>query len=211
MARTSPQTSKIVHERHKKFGGSYCVATVIGRPDLVETKRQFYIMAGESVQVDRVRPILESIGRGTYFFGEQPELANVAKLSFNFLIVSAIEAMAESFAFARKNGVDPSLFLTMISETLFGCPVYTSNGKALVDRQSYPQPPVTLAMLAKDTNLLVSSARESQTPMRFASVLQDRFTASLAKGRANHEWLAGIAIDVEEEAGMNSGGYRSAP
>ena len=40
--------------------------------------------------------------------------------------------------------------------------------------------------------------------MRFASVLQDRFTASLAKGRADYDWL-GIALDVEEEAGITSG------
>jgi hypothetical protein len=40
--------------------------------------------------------------------------------------------------------------------------------------------------------------------MRIANLLQDRFTASLAKGRANYDWL-GIALDVEEEAGITSG------
>ncbi len=43
-----------------------------------------------------------------------------------------------------------------------------------------------------------------RTPMRFASALQDRFTASLAKGRENYDWI-GIALDVEVEAGITSG------
>ncbi len=60
MATISPQASRIVHERHKTLGGNYCVATVMGRPDVVENKKHFYIMAGEPDQLDRVRPVLLS-------------------------------------------------------------------------------------------------------------------------------------------------------
>ena len=202
MATISPQASKIVHERHKTLGGNYCVATVMGRPDVVENKRQFYIMAGESDQLDRVRPVLESIGGGVFTLGENPEIANAAKLSFNFLIASAIESMAEAFTFARKNGVDVNQFYSMISETLFSCPLYKNYGKAVIDRKFY-EPLFRMALGAKDMNLVSSAAKECRTPMRFASVLQDRFTASLAKGRDNYDWL-GIALDVEEEAGIVS-------
>ncbi len=202
LATISPQASKIVHERHKTLGGNYCVATVMGRPDVVENKRQFYIMAGESDQLDRVRPVLESIGGGVFTLGENPEIANAAKLSFNFLIASAIESMAEAFTFARKNSVDVNQFYSMISETLFACPLYKNYGKAIIDRQFY-EPLFKMALGAKDMNLVSSAAKECRTPMRFASVLQDRFTASLAKGRENYDWLA-IALDVEEEAGIVS-------
>ncbi len=202
MATISPQASKIVHERHKTLGGNYCVATVMGRPDVVENKRQFYIMAGESDQLDRVRPVLESIGGGVFTLGENPEIANAAKLSFNFLIASAIESMAEAFTFARKNSIDVNQFYSMISETLFDCPLYKNYGKAIIDRQFY-EPLFKMALGAKDMNLVSSAAKECRTPMRFASVLQDRFTASLAKGRENYDWL-GIALDVEEEAGIVS-------
>ncbi len=60
------------------------MATVMGRPDAVENKRQFYIMAGESQQLDRVRPVLESIGSATFTLGEEPDLANAAKLLSTF-------------------------------------------------------------------------------------------------------------------------------
>ncbi len=200
MATISPLTSKIVHERHKNFGGNYCAAAVMGRPDAVENKMQFYIMAGESDQLDRVRPILEAIGSATYVFGEQPELANAAKLACNFLIASAIESMAECFTFARKNGVDVNQLFSMISERHFACPAYKNYGKSILERLFY-EPMFTIALGAKDVNLIFSSARESQTPMPFASLLQDRFTASLAKGRGDYDWT-GITLDVEEQAGI---------
>ena len=202
MATISPQTSKVVHERHKTLGGNYCVATVMGRPDAVEIKRQFYIMAGESMHLNRVRPVLESISSATYTLGEEPELANAAKLAFNFLIASAIESMAEAFTFAKKNGVDSNQFFAMISETHFACPLYKNYGKAILERQFY-DPLFRMALGAKDMNLVASSAKDCQAPMRFASVLQDRFTTSLAKGRENYDWI-GIALDVEEEAGITS-------
>ncbi len=202
MATISPQASKIVHERHKTLGGNYCVATVMGRPDAVVKKMHFYITAGKSDQLDRVKPILQSISRGVFSLGEKPEIANAAKLSFNFLIASAIESMAEAFTFVRKQGVDVDQFYSMISETLLACPLYKNYGRAIIDRQ-FHEPLFKMALGAKDMNLVSAAAKECQTPMRFASVLQDRFTASLAKGRDNYDWL-GIALDVEEEAGIVS-------
>ncbi len=41
MATISPHASTLVHERHRKFGGKYAVACVMGRPDVVENKKQF--------------------------------------------------------------------------------------------------------------------------------------------------------------------------
>ena len=204
MATISPQASKIVHERHKTLGGNYCVATVMGRPDVVENKKQFYIMAGASRQLDRVTTDYWNPSAALPLLLEKNRSSrNAAKLSFNFLIASAIESMAESFTFAKKNGVDVNQFFSMISETFFACPLYKNYGKAIIDRQFY-EPLFKMALGAKDMNLVSSSAKECRTPMRFASVLQDRFTASLAKGRENYDWI-GIALDVEEEAGITSG------
>lgn len=202
MATISPHASQIIEERHQKFGGAYCVATVMGRPDAVENKKQLYLLAGESAHVERVRPILDAIGSRTFTFGEEPHAANAAKLAFNFLIVSAIEAMAESFTFAAKNGVDVEQFYSTITETLLASPLYKNYGRALLDR-SFTKPLFRLGLGAKDVDLICSTARRSLSPMRFASVLQDRMTASVAKGRENYDWT-GIVVDVEEEAGMGS-------
>ncbi len=150
--------------------------------------------------MERVRPILEAIGSATFTCSDEPQVANAAKLAFNFLIVSAIESMAECFTFATKNGVDVEQFHSIMTETLFSCPLYKNYGRAVLERQ-FQEPLFRLALGAKDVDLICSSAKKSRSPMRFASVLQDRMTASLAKGRENFDWT-GIALDVEEEAGL---------
>jgi len=94
-------------------------------------------------------------------------------------------------------------FFSMISEMLLACPLYKNCGKAIIDRQFY-EPLFKMALGAKDMNLVSSSSKKCRTPIRFASALQDRFTASLAKGRENYDWI-GIALDVEDEAGITSG------
>ncbi len=36
--------------------------------------------------------------------GETPHIANVVKITGNFMILSTVEALAEAYAFAEKNG-----------------------------------------------------------------------------------------------------------
>lgn len=53
----------------------------------------------------------------------------------------------------------------------------------------------------KDIRLITETATESNTPMRFARVLQDRFSAAVAHGLSLYDWT-GIAAEVEAEAGL---------
>ena len=57
--------------------------------------------AGPAAAKERVRPLLEAMGRAIFDYGEEPEAANVAKLSGNFLIAAALESMAEAYTMAE--------------------------------------------------------------------------------------------------------------
>ena len=54
--------------------------------------------------------LLEALGRTVFDFGDDPCAANIAKVNFNFLIVTAVEAMAEAFSVVEKSGLDPVAF-----------------------------------------------------------------------------------------------------
>jgi hypothetical protein len=49
--------------------------------------------------------------------------------------------------------------------------------------------------------LIAETATESNTPMRFARVLQDRYSAAVAHGLSGYDWT-GIASEMEAEAGL---------
>jgi 3-hydroxyisobutyrate dehydrogenase-like beta-hydroxyacid dehydrogenase len=200
LATISPETSKILDDRHQQLGGNYCVATVMGRPDAVENKKHFYILAGKTEFQKRAEPLLKVMGNAVYSMGEIPQLANAAKLGFNFMIASMIETMGEAFTFVKKNNVDLNQFFAMLTETHFACPAYKNYGASILNR-AFQEPLFRLALGAKDMNLVNVAAKSSKSPMRFASVLQDRFTSALAKGHEDFDWI-GIVLDIEDEAGL---------
>lgn len=67
--------------------------------------------------------------------------------------------------------------------------------------KNYTEPLFKLQLGMKDIRLITETATESNTPMRFARVLQDRFSAAAAHGLSLYDWT-GIAAEVEAEAGL---------
>lgn len=200
MSTILPQTAQELEGLHASFGCRYIAAPVLGRPDLVAAKKQSYLVAGDPAGKQRVIPVLEKIGAAVFDFGETPSTANAAKLSINFLIAAAIEAMAEAFAFAEKNNVAKQDLLKVIGATLFSCPIYQNYGRQIIER-TYTEPLFRLALGMKDINLLAAAAADSRTPMRFLRILEDRFLSAVAHGLGNYDWT-GIASEIENEAGL---------
>jgi len=200
MSTILPKTAARLARQQSGFGGFYVAAPVMGRPDSVLAKKQSYFIAGDETAKKRAKPLLGAIGMKLFDFGIIPENANVAKLAANFLIASAIEAMAEAFAFVSKNHGDADKLLQAVGETLFACPIYQNYGRQILDKK-YTEPLFKLQMGLKDIRLIAETATESNTPMRFARVLQDRFSAAVAHGLSHYDWT-GIAAEVEAEAGL---------
>ena len=127
----SPDAARRLAEHHKKHQVEYIAAPVFGRPEAAAAKRLWVCVSGAAEAKQRVRPLLDAIGQGIFDFGEEAAAANVVKLCGNFLIASAIEALAETLTLARKNGIDPKSVADMLGKTLFACPVYQGYGKSI--------------------------------------------------------------------------------
>lgn len=200
MSTVLPQTADTLSRRHAACGGYYVAAPVMGRPDVVKAGKQSYYIAGDAKAKERIRPVLAKIGMRVFDFGENPADANTAKLAANFLIAASIEAMSEAFTLLEKNGVDAAVLHEALSSTLFACPIYQNYGRQILDA-AYRTPLFKLALGSKDIRLINRTADISGTPMRFASVLKDRFLSAMAHGRSDHDWT-GIAAEIRDEAGL---------
>jgi 3-hydroxyisobutyrate dehydrogenase-like beta-hydroxyacid dehydrogenase len=195
-----PATSRRLAEHHAKHKVEYVAAPVFGRPEAAAAARLWVCTSGTPAAKQRVQPVLTAISQGIFDFGEDYGVANVVKLCGNFLIASAVEAMAESQTLARKNGVDPKALAEMFGKTLFACPVYQGYGKQIAEQRFEPAG-FRLALGLKDINLALQTGASSSVPMPIASVLRDRWLASVAKGRSDMDWTA-VALAVAEDAGL---------
>ncbi|HKQ85496.1 MAG TPA: NAD(P)-dependent oxidoreductase [Candidatus Acidoferrales bacterium] len=202
----APATSKRLAQEHRKFGVDYVAAPVFGRPEAAAAARLWICASGPAVARERIRPLLASMGQRTFDFGEEVGAASVVKLCGNFMIAAALEGMAEAFALAEKNGVDPAAVAEMLGATLFACPIYQNYSK-LINAGKFEDAKFRLVLGLKDVNLALDTAEASAMPLPLGSLLRDRLLASIAKGRSDWDWTA-IALDVAENAGLRKAAAR---
>jgi 3-hydroxyisobutyrate dehydrogenase-like beta-hydroxyacid dehydrogenase len=200
MSTVAPATTRRLAERHAAAGNSIIATPVFGRPDAAKAKRLWVLESGPVAQKTAIRPLLEAIGQGIFDFGEEPGAANVAKLVGNFLIAANLEAMSEAFAMAEKQGVERTAVADMLAKTLFACPIYQGYGKAIAEKRFTPVG-FRMPLGLKDVELALRTAAEVTMGLPIASLVRDRFLASLAKGRAEMDWSA-IALSVLDDAGL---------
>jgi 3-hydroxyisobutyrate dehydrogenase-like beta-hydroxyacid dehydrogenase len=129
-------------------------------------------------------------------------MANVVKLSGNFLIASVMESLAEAMAFARKSGVDPGALLEFLTTTMFTAPVYKSYGELIIQEKHEPAG-FALPLGLKDVRLVLQAAEAASVPMPIASVLRDRFLTAMARGNQAKDWSV-IGRVAAEDAGLPS-------
>lgn len=200
MSTISPATSRKLSEHHQGQGASYVAAPVFGRPEAAAARKLWICVSGPAAAKGRVQPVLKALGQGVFDFGEDPGAANVVKLAGNFLIASAMEAMAEAFALAQKNGIDRATVADLFGQTLFACPVYQNYGKAIA-QERYTHAGFRMPLGLKDIDLVLQTAASSRVPMPLASLLHDRYITALAKGRESMDWSA-LALGASEDAGL---------
>ena len=200
MSTVSPHTAQKLSAYYREAGATYLAAPVFGRPEAAAEKKLWICTAGDSKAKERARPVLEALSQGIFDFGEKPEAANVVKLAGNFLIASAIEAMAEAFTFAEKNGVAREAVADVFTQSFLSCPIHQNYGR-VISRHAYQSGGFKLSLGLKDMNLLTSVAGASLTPMPLGNLLHERLLSAMSKGRADLDWTA-LALGASEDAGL---------
>lgn len=200
MSTVSPATADKLAKYHGQRGSHYLAAPVFGRPDAAAASKLWICLAGNGAAKEKVLPLLNVLGQGVFDFGEQVGAANIVKLTGNFLIVSAIEAMAEAFTLAEKNGIERTKVAELFGKTLFSCPIYQNYGRQIAQEQYQPAG-FKLSLGLKDVSLVLQTATSSQMPMPLASLLHERLMAAVTKGRGDIDWT-GLALEISEEAGL---------
>jgi 3-hydroxyisobutyrate dehydrogenase-like beta-hydroxyacid dehydrogenase len=196
----APETSRRLAEGHKDYGVTYLAAPVLGRPDAAAAAKLWIFLSGPAEAKERAQPMLRALGQGVFDLGEDPGAANVVKLACNFLLASAIEAMAEAFTLAEKNGVERRRLAELLVQTIFDCPAYRNYGRQIAE-QRYQPALFKLSLGLKDISLVLQTAASSLVPLPLAGLLQDHLLAAVAKGRGDLDWTA-LAGEVSEAAGL---------
>jgi 3-hydroxyisobutyrate dehydrogenase-like beta-hydroxyacid dehydrogenase len=183
---------------HQERSG-FVSAPVFGRPVAAETAKLFVVAAGLAGHIDLCEPLFMAMGQRVFRVGTRPSAANLVKLSGNFMIMSAVEAMAEAMTLAEKGGVDRATLLEVLTGTLFGAPVYQTYGDILVEDRFRPAG-FAAPLGLKDMNLVDAAATASRVPMPVLGVVRDHLRAVIAQEGEDIDW-AGVGLAIRRGAG----------
>ncbi|MGO9518974.1 MAG: NAD(P)-dependent oxidoreductase [Candidatus Korobacteraceae bacterium] len=200
MSTISVALSKKLAEEHHKRGQQYITAPVFGRPEAAEAAKLFVAAAGDKEAIERCRPLLEALGQRVFVVGDKPEMANVVKLSGNFLIASVIESLGEAIALARKYGIDPHQYVDFLTNSLFAAPVYKTYGGLIAD-EKYRPAGFKMRLGLKDIKLALAAAEAADAPMPAASMIRDHMLTAISRGMDDADWSATAKL-AAENAGL---------
>jgi 3-hydroxyisobutyrate dehydrogenase-like beta-hydroxyacid dehydrogenase len=199
MGTISTALAERLDHAHLEKGQELVSAPVFGRPDAAAAAKLFIVPAGRPEAVATCVPVFRAIGQRHFVVGERAPMANLVKVTGNFLIASVIEALSESMALVGKGGVDRALFVEILTSTLFGAPVYKTYGTLIAEERFEPAGFKTELGL-KDVGLALQAAKELKAPMPLASLIADRFLTLIASGGASLDWSA-LALVAKRDAG----------
>lgn len=135
MSTISDTLARRLAAAHEAAGQSYVSAPLFGTPDAAAAGRLLVIAGGPRGVVERIRPVLEVLGRVQHV-SDDPSAANVVKSAGNFLMAAVVESLRDAMQVVHAVQVDPREFAGIVTQSLFPTPVYQYLGGMLATRQA---------------------------------------------------------------------------
>lgn len=191
-----PATAENLANVHSAKRQYYIAAPVMGRPEAARAKKLNFLVSGNAGIIEKIKPLLEACGGvGIRELGDKITSANIAKLCSNYLIIAAIQAMAEGIQLAEKSGIDAREWMGMLTQGLFNAPVYINYGNLLLNK-TYQPAAFTLRLGLKDVNLVLQQANTAGAHMPLGELVRKQLNDCISEGLGEYDWTA-IALALK--------------
>jgi 3-hydroxyisobutyrate dehydrogenase len=167
-------------QRHQR----YVDAPVLGSKPQAEAGELLVLAAGR----ERPEEIFEAIASRVLWLSDEPGTGTALKLTINLWIMNLVENLAETFALAEANGIDPALFLDAISGRPMDSGYAHLKGEKILTGDFSPA--FTLSAGAKDVRLALEMAREAGIELGLAPTTRERFERAIELGHGDEDVAA---------------------
>jgi 2-hydroxy-3-oxopropionate reductase len=200
MSTISPQVERQLDEQLRAKGCTLVDAPVSGG-DVGARNATLAIMAGgDKAAFDRVRPILEVMGKTITYCGPVGN-GQLTKLSNQILVSVTLLGVSEAITFANKNGLDAHVMIEAVKGGAAGSWQLSNLGPKIVDRDFAPGFMVDL--IQKDLRLVLESGAAGKAALPGTSLVNQLFRMAEAQGDGR-EGTQILAKAVEQLAGLGS-------
>jgi 3-hydroxyisobutyrate dehydrogenase-like beta-hydroxyacid dehydrogenase len=121
MSTVSPRISSEISARAEAVGVDYLRSPVSGNPAVLAAGNITLIVSGPRATFERVEDLMNSIGPTVLYVGDA-EHSRTLKLAINAGLAVTSQIMAELIVFGENSGIDRSILLQAMGESVLGSP-----------------------------------------------------------------------------------------
>jgi len=184
-------------------GVNYVRGGVSGTPPVVRGGNATLLLSGPAVAIDMAKAVLDEITPNQAVVGDA-EQARIVKIAVNSMLGGTMQLLAEATAIAEASGVDRSVFLDALDQTVISSRFVSYKGAALRSRDYNAT--FTIADLKKDMELANGTADATGVKLVLGRAVLERVVKAMESGYSKHDFLSlycveqvdsGMAADVE--------------
>jgi 3-hydroxyisobutyrate dehydrogenase len=153
-------------------------APVVGTKKPAEEGKLTVLASGPDDALERCEPIFEAVGQKTVRLGEAGTGTRM-KLVINSWLLSLVEGLAETIAFAEGIDIDPAQFLETISGGPVDNPYAQMKGKMMIERSF--EPSFKLELAAKDARLVLEAMERHDLDLPMLEAIRDQLEQAAAE------------------------------
>jgi len=183
----SPAQSEHCVQRLRSAGIEMLGVPVMGGPAAAETGGLVPIVAGSTQAFEKVRKVIEELGK-TFYVGERDGSANNVKLALNLNIALIVCALSEGITLVKKSGIDPSIFLEILNSTYFKTGLSENKAPKMIKKEFSPS--FHLKNMLKDLELATTTAQLNGVTLPQTALAEQMFRAANNIGFSDQDYTA---------------------
>ncbi|GIF51573.1 3-hydroxyisobutyrate dehydrogenase [Asanoa ferruginea] len=198
-----PRTTLRLAEMVRGAGGVHVDCPVSGSVSSVEGGTLTALAAGEAVDVDRVRPILESMSGKVFHIGPTGTGATM-KVAINTLLLAINQGLSEAYVLAEAAGIDRDTAYDVFLSGATGAP-FLKYKRAIFEHPDDNPVAFSLDLVSKDADLVLALAERVGVPVAQAQANKAAVESAIADGYGQQD-ISTIAKHLRELRSRSSRG-----
>ena len=198
LSTNAPDSVRRLGERLAASGHHFVEAPLTGGAIGAERRMLVFMVGGDVDVVERVRPVLEPLGRATFHVGALG-LGNTMKLVNSLIAFTSTWVSLEGLSVAAKAGI-PVPAAVEILRTAGASNFYLDRMVETIDQRGRPTQ-FALALAAKDAGLIVDTGEALDVPTPVGAAVLGVLEQAVTAGLGGADWSELVAL-AEQQAGV---------
>ncbi len=199
LSTNGPASVRELGERLARSGHTLVEAPLTGGAIGAERRMLVFMVGGEADAVERVRPVLEPLGRALFHVGDLG-LGNTMKLLNSLIAYTTTWVSLEGLSIAAKAGISVPDAVEIL-RTAGASNFYLDRMVETIDDRGRPTQ-FALALAAKDAGLVVDAGAGLGVPTPVAAAVLGVMQQAVASGLGDADWSELVAL-AEQQAGVD--------